>query len=454
MNNDDELFIFFKKKQKECPKGISLRREGKNLYLVFIWPDIHKRLPKGCNCDFTEIGIITAVDKANKICNALKTLKLASEFWSWYDSSILEKNTLENDLLTYREIFTQIENEYFNGRNKNTKRKRSKDIPNDIATFHCYYGHIFLCFPDLDAYPTWEVIKSILFSWKQGSKTFKDVYSVIKKICEMSANSKELLVKLSKIKCEQTEFKKIQSISLEQFLTWYKEQLDSIPTIKDPNHRKAKKSWLWVIAIILVYGLRPTEVTAAKNLTKPVTIGEVVIPALNDPDNHDLLLVLDDFTYFGTSIKTGGRICKPMVTDKELIDLLDIKNPDLPICNPQPDSKAISTIDLFANNLRRKLKNYKCPVTETYALRHLANQLGELYGIPQEIRARSLGHSVAMNDSVYKARNNTQTTIDLLTNHSKLPISLNLAKEKLTAMGINTTDPTVETIIRVIYQLG
>jgi len=53
-------------------------------------------------------------------------------------------------------------------------------------------------------------------------------------------------------------------------------------------------------------------------------------------------------------------------------------------------------------------------------------------GIPLEVRAQSLGHTPAMNDSVYKKRQHTQTTIDLLLNSNSQAIdfvtALNEAK--------------------------
>jgi hypothetical protein len=455
---DNDLSDFFGRKIKECPKGVKIKIFKDNIYLRFTLPYLENdtkdtRVIKPCNCTFSETGIILAVDKAHKVAEALKRFRLSSEFWTWYNNEILEKSSLENDLLTYRDIFQIISDRYWSGRNRNTGRKRSQDIANDVATFSGYYRIVFNKFPNHDHYPTWPVIKSVLFSWTQGTKSFKDVYTVIMRICELSANSKELLGKLEKIDSTQSEFKESQSISLNEFLNWYIPQLEQTNSIKDTNHKKSKKSWLWVIAMIVVYGLRPSEIAAAKNLLQPITIGEITIPALNDPENQDLLLVLDDFTYFGTSIKTGGRICKPMTTDKELIKKLDIQNPSLLIINFDKDIKPESIVKGFNSRIRIKLERYKCPVTETYALRHLSNQLGELYGIPQEIRARSLGHSVAINESIYKKRSNTETTINLLTNYSRLPISLNLAKEKLTAMGIDITDPLVEKIIKIIYQI-
>jgi integrase len=459
-NNDtgytgySDLLVFFKRKCRECPKGVTLRlNQRKYIQLQFIDPATDKRTAKPCNVKFTEEGIILAVGKAHKVAIALNTCENSNDFWSWYDRVILEINQIENNLKTYGEIFAQIETEFFNGRNKNTKRKRSKKVPNDLNTFERQYGIVFNRFTNLESYPTWEVINSVLFSWEQGSKSFKDVYTVIKKICELSANSKELLPKLEQIDNKQYDFKDKQSISLEQYLNWYKDCYSQIEQIKHPDHRRARKQWLWVTAILVVYGLRPSEVAAIQNLTNPVTIDNITFKSLDDPDNQDLLLVLGDTTYFGTTIKTGKRICAPMTNDRELIELLQIQTPDLPIVHFKENATSKFKVNCFSGDLRKRLISYKCPITQPYALRHLANQLGELHGIPQEIRARSLGHSVAINDSVYKARNNTETTVSLLTNHSKLPIAYNLAQQKLQDHGFNLDDPQVINILKIIYQL-
>ena len=76
-----------------------------------------------------------------------------------------------------------------------------------------------------------------------------------------------------------------------------------------------------------------------------------------------------------------------------------------------------------------------------------------MYGIPQEIRARSMGHSTIVNETVYKKRSNVQTTIDLLTNSSKQPMSLEMAKESLMNKGIELSNETVKSVLVVVYQL-
>jgi hypothetical protein len=450
----EDLLAFIKRKAKECPQGVTLKLDkGKYLQLQFIFPDTGKRSAKPCNVKFTEEGVIMAIAKAHKVAEALKKFNTSSEFWSWYDKEILEKNEIENNLKTYREIFKKIEDEYFNGYNPNTKRPRSKNDTSDLANYQNYLGSLLDKFSNLDSYPNWPEIESVLFTWKKGTKTFKDKYYGIKKICELAANGRELLAKLEKINPEQVQFKEKQSISIDQFLNWYESCYFEIQSLKTQISREARIKWLWVASMVVVYGLRPTEIAAAKNLTEPITIDGVHFKAISDRTNKDMLLVLGDRTYFDVTIKTGNRICTPMCTDKNMLERLHIYDVDLPIYTPKTGSQPKTITRGFSRLLRNNLINWGCPVSEMYAFRHLANQLGEMHGIPQEIRARSLGHSVAVNDKIYKSRRNIKTTVDLLTRYVKQPLPLDMAKQQLTNLGFNLDDPSVKTIFRVIYQL-
>jgi len=435
---------------KRLPKGVRLKRD-KNKYLSFqiTIPDRKSRVTKNSGCDLTDTGIYAALDKAWKIRKALDEFTSETEFWEWYDVEILGKNKLVNDKLTYRDIFERIESEFWNSRNKNTKRKRSKGIPNDVATFSDYYLSVFNKFPNWDKQPNWEGVKSVLFNWEQGTKRFKDAYAVIKKICSYAPNADKLLGLLGEIDSKQTIFKERQSISLNQFLEWRQKTLNEASTEKQLEIRE---SWLWVCSMCVVYGLRPSEVAAIKNLTVSYSKDNVTIPALNKKENQELLIVLGNETYFGTTIKTGSRICKPLVVDKNLIEKLNIQNPRLPIYIPQ-SKKSITISGGFARRLRANLIDWKSPITQVYAFRHLSNQLGEQYGIPQEIRARSLGHSVSVNESVYKDRTNFQTSVDLLTKHSKQPLDYITACNKLEQLGFDLSDKSLRAILRVIYQL-
>jgi malonyl CoA-acyl carrier protein transacylase len=57
------------------------------------------------------------------------------------------------------------------------------------------------------------------------------------------------------------------------------------------------------------------------------------------------------------------------------------------------------------------LKKWNAPITQTHALRHLANQNGKQAGISAEDRAANLGHSVGMNTATYLKREATNTRL-------------------------------------------
>ncbi|MBD2546917.1 MULTISPECIES: hypothetical protein [Planktothricoides] len=194
--------------------GLKLER-NKYIRLQFIDPATGKRTNKACDCNsFTTDNVISAYQKAIKVHNALQTFTKASEFWEWYDREILGENKITNDLITYREIFQDIENEYFRGNHRNTKRKRTRDTNqmgriSDHASFHSNYGYIFAKFPDWNKYPTWDEIKSVWFTVGtnsqlakkhnlpdgQGTKSFHDAKFAIIAICERCPNADELIKK-------------------------------------------------------------------------------------------------------------------------------------------------------------------------------------------------------------------------------------------------------------------
>ncbi|KKD40039.1 hypothetical protein [Limnoraphis robusta] len=440
------------KKGGQMPKGISFHiSNNKYLYLQFKNPFTGTRVPQDVNVPFDESGVYQARDKAWKIKDAFNKLTTASEFDEWFKREIKEVNELVNDLKTYREIIQELEDEYFDGVNVNTKRPRSRDIPNDASTWKKGNLDYFKKLPDWDKYPTWQELKTALFTYKQGVNSFKKCYYALRKIAEKCPNNKQLLERFGEIDPEQTKFKDKQSVSWQEFLDW--REMVTNKNLRRGRDTLARKSWLWVTSMCILYALRPSEIAAAINLDKPYTKDGVTIPAISDPSNKTLLLVLGDFTYFGTSIKTGGRVCKPVTTNPEIIELLQIREISLYQYKPRPNSLPENICTGFNGIHSSYMNRHKAPATEIYAFRHLGNQLGEMYGVPQEIRARSMGHSVQQNDSTYKKRKNLQTTVDILLNHSKQPLSLELAKDELERLGFDLENELIQSVLKVIYQL-
>ncbi len=456
--NYGDLMAFYDRKRKECPKGVSLKlQEGKHLVLQFINPSTSKRSSKTCGVVFTEKGIIEAIDKAYAVSEALKRYSTSSEFWEWYDNEILNKNQIINDLKTYREIFKEIENNFFKGKHRNTGRPRERDINkpggvSDWNSFRRQYQVIFNLFPNWDNYPTWEEMKSIWDNLKQGTKSFKDAKTTMLAIAELTPNSSKLIKQINSINATQTIFRDKQSIDLDTFLNWHKEQSEPTPIYSRDDWKTAKESWLWVASMCVLYGLRPSEVAASLNLTEPYTKdGVTIYPIIDSINNPNCTLVIGEFTYFGSSTKTGFRVINP-VPLKHLWNELKIRNPLLPTYTPREGSKPESIVVGFDNQFDSRMTSYQCPVTQQYAFRHLYNQLLEMCGVSTTIRSRLMGHSETTNTGTYKKRRNLKTELAIINNtNDKQPLPLNIAKQQLEINGFNLEDNSVKAMLQGFF---
>ena len=403
--------------KKQAPRGVTLVKGGNNIYLQFKTPNKSRSKYK-CNCAFSIDGMIDAVRKAHKVKEKLSTLDSEAEFWEWYKSEIEQEVQLADDQLTFGEAIKIVEDDFW-GRPNRRKEPRSKNNPSHIQSWNVTYYNFYKHLPQ-DSQVSLGNITKTLANWQKGTKAYRGAVSAMKKLARLT-KSKNILLTLEEIDCTQTEFTELQSLNLEQFLEWRNNTLGINKTLHTNSRLDVRKAWLWVFSTQMVYALRISEVFAIKNLFESyITKDGIEIPPLNDPQNTDNLIYIGEKTILGTTVKTGKRIARPNVPPKypNLIDILDIKTPLVP--TNKPSTKNPGTLSKFyAKEARKKLVKWNAPFTQTHADRHLGNINGMQAGIPLEVRAQSMGHTPAMNDSVYKKRQSTQTTIDLLLNSNQ-----------------------------------
>jgi hypothetical protein len=405
----ETLLADFKRYQSQTPKGISLQNK-RNRTIILKFKINGSDKSKGCNCAFTLEGMSSALIKARLVADRLKTATSIVEFEAWYDEVILEKNKIVDDRLTFKEAIAIVEGDYWN-RYDRRNRKRDKTNASNIdawyRTYGCYYKY-------LPSHKTVNIdsVLAVLDRWNVGTRSYKYALSAFKKLARMSKRN-DILDALEAKPTNQTSFMKLQNLTLEDFLAWRVRTLTELPSNAKIEVRRA---WLWVFSMQIVYGLRIHEVFAIANLDKPfVTVDGVTITALSDLRNNTHIIVVKDTTNLNTTTKTGYRLARPLIPPKypNLIELLDIQCPLLPANRPR--STDAGTIRRFyATTARQKLIMWNSPISQTHALRHLANINGIQAGIPIEVRAISLGHSPTMNESTYKKRCATQTMLDLL----------------------------------------
>jgi hypothetical protein len=413
----ESLLSDFKRYQKQTPKGLGLTKKGQGIYLQFKTPSTSRK-QYACGCNFTLDGMVDALSKAHKVAEKLKSLKSEVEFWQWYDKEIKQESQLVDDRLTFGEAIAIVEADFWS-RLSRTKNKRDKDSPSDINSYRETYGKFYKHLP-LDKLLTQQGIQVVIDKYKKGTRTYRYVVSAMKKLALMN-HRRDIHDKLSQLDIAQTEFNELQTLSLEDFLAWRSKVLGIGVTLDRRCKIESRKAWIWVFSVQIVYGLRLSEVFAIKNLTEPYTTKDgVSIPALNNPENTDNLIYIGDKTTIGTKVKTGKRIARPQIPPKypDLIERLDVKESLLPLSKPKSKNPE-SLVKFFSKEARTRLLRWDAPFTQTHADRHLGNINGIQAGIPLEIRAQSMGHTPAMNDSVYKKRQSTQTTIDLLLNSNQ-----------------------------------
>jgi integrase len=402
---------------KRTPRGVTLAKGGNSIYLQFKTPNTPRSKHK-CACAFSIDGMHEAIRKSHLVKAKLTSLTSEVEFWNWYEKEIEEKQRLVDDRITFGEAIALVEDDFWN-RPSRTKRKRDKLSHSDLSSWHrtygCFYNHL----------PQGRVvdltnIQEVINKQKRGTRNYKYVVSAMKKLVR-AIKRQDILEELEDINVIQTENATLQTITTEQFLNWRDKVLGVSTQSKETWNAEGRKSWIWAFSMQVVYGLRLSEVFAIANLTEPLISDDgVPIPALNDPANTENIIFIKSKTNLNTTVKTGFRMSRPNIPPKypDLMERLDIKNCLLPSNRPTSNNP-LRTNKFYTRMARQRLVNWDAPVTQTHALRHLANINGIQAGIPQEVRAQSMGHTVQMNESVYKKRQSTQTTIDLLLNSNQ-----------------------------------
>jgi hypothetical protein len=410
----ESLLKDFERYRKQSPRGVSLAKKDKTIVLQFKIGN-KSRSQYGCNCSFTLDGMVDALSKARKVAEALKTFTSEVEFWQWYDKEIKGIGQIKNDVLTFGEAIAKVEQDFWN-RLSRTRRKRDKNNPSDQSSWNDTYGSFYKLLP-VEKKINFKDMLAVVMSKREGTRVKRYAVSAMKVLARKSKRE-DILSELKEIDVTQTEFLELQTVELGDFLEWRKKVLGITSSLHHRVDIETRQRWIWVFSMQIVYGLRLSEVFAICNLDSDYKVSErEVLSCYNHPDNPHHLIYIGDMTIFGTTVKTGKRLARPLVPPKypNIIDELGILVPKVPL--NRPTSNNAGTIKRFAvKTASQFLKDWNAPFTQTHADRHLANINGMQAGIPLEVRAQSLGHTPAMNDATYKKRQRLQTTIDLLTN--------------------------------------
>ena len=348
----ETLLVDFKRYQKQTPKGVSMSRKNGNIYFKFTVGS--KRGEYACNCSFTLDGMVSALSKAHKVADALKSFTSESEFREWYDREIKEVGKIENDLLTFRDAIAVVEDDFWRRKDRRGN-KRIKGHPSHERSYRETYGRFYEHLPQHKAINLKDIIAT-LNRWQQGSKTYKDAMSAYRGLVRKNGYD-SIYKELKKIDSKQTEFRECQTITLEEFIEWRNKVLGITVELDPRCNLDTRKAWLWVFGVQITYGLRIAEVFAIKNLDKPAydSKNKLIVHAYNDTANNPhRLIYLGKETNIGTTIKTGERLARPMIPPKypNLYTDWELDKPKLPENKPRNGSNHKTLSGFYCNKAR------------------------------------------------------------------------------------------------------
>jgi hypothetical protein len=349
----------------------------------------------------------------------------------------------ESSPLTFAEAIAKQADVYWFGVDRK-RRFRDRTNISQQATYRDVYGRFYALLPADKLFNTQDLLDA-LATKERGTKVYGDCLFALRKLAAVAEHSGAIAA-LAQIKHVQVKFADLQNAELDSFLNW---MIQCRLSAKE-QYREQRERWLWVYAMQLVYGFRVSEVFAIANLTEPFrTKDGVTIPALRDTSNLKMIAVVGEYTLSGTTTKTGYRLAAPMLppSHPNLINDLDIRGGSPPVIN-------IGTQDpgeirrRYAHNAGMMLRKWEAPITQTHALRHLANQNGKQAGISAEDRAANLGHSVTMNTATYLKREATNTRLAAIDAQNTRMMPLEGAIEVLKRVGAT---PEAIAVVSEIY---
>lgn len=292
----------------------------------------------------TPAGLKVAIAKAKDIDNAL--------LWEKFDWEPFLKGNQKPP-----ETVAEWVNRYETRHWEQTLRNPTKE-----NSYHKNYRLLFNRLPQ-DELLTIELLRSTILSETQpGSRSRKGFAIAFRRLADFAGLDPSVLKELSKLGKGYTS-KSVEPRSLPRD----EEIVDLWESVKNP-------AWQWVISILAIYGLRPHEIFRIRT---------------DKIDEDPPILEVEEET------KTGWRIVYPSYGKG-----WDMMTPHI-VKYPNIETEGKNNNQL-GNKVSQEFRELKIPFPP-YNLRHAYAQRMYKQGFSDTFIARSMGHSVAVQRSVYRA---------------------------------------------------
>lgn len=298
--------------------SLKLYNKGGNHYvfLRFTIPTIGKptRVNWSCHCDYSVKGINDALDKAKSVSSKLSTFESLTEFKHWYDTTIKGEQKVSDDRITFSDAINKVD-DYFWSLKGRVKNPNVPGYNNWMSSWEHTYGKYFKLLPPNKLFNFKDINEVI--SQNTGAAQ-KNCIRAMVKLCDL-AGFNSFSVKLKTLSLHSprpstptspsTPHRDLQTIGIKEFINLY----DAVSEYGNSNayakrYKESRKRWLWVFSMQVIYGMRVHEVFSIMNLDHPYrTKDGVMIPALKEKGNKEMVAVVGTYTVINTTTKTHYR---------------------------------------------------------------------------------------------------------------------------------------------------
>lgn len=350
------------------------------------------------------------VEEAEKIAQMVTNQLTANQFtWGWFNNLIGKPTSEQTKQLTCKEMVEQYKEYYF-------KQRKDNKVPKVSWYQNC--SNIETTFNNIDKPISLSLIREVIECTANNSEARKTTLNgLVGFLKYFDISDYKQIVK--NYKANNKIKRKVRNVpNDEKIIEIYKNGF--VPRQKCPKkyfHRYSQ--WQFLYSLLATYGLRIHEAWNIANWDKPVTLkggdwvaidldndnsielqrdaGDLIIPAILDPNNKDYILCIKHDT------KTGYRMTMPIspeghnwIEEFNLLQPLNLPDIEEPLKRTGDDKGGTTCTSSTCDWFKRHKYGFA-----PHDLRHAYNHRGHYMSYNPKALADSLGHSVTMNSTGY-----------------------------------------------------
>ena len=390
-------------------KRATIKVKGNSLTLVFTYHDGKGNPQKNVGLGAIPVSA-KGIEEAEVIARSVTKRLVSGKFdWDWFNDLIGKDTSEQTKQLTCKEMVEQYKKHYFKQREGNKSVKSGWYIGHDV---------IEKKLGNLEEPLSLSLVREVIETKENNSNVRAKVLNGLAGLLKYFDNTDYKKV-IKDYKANNNPRPKKRNVPNDKRIIEVYET-GFVPTNKTPKRYVYRyPQWQFLYGLLATYGLRVHEAWNIANWDEPVTLkngdwltidvddddeislqcsgGDMIIPAILDPNNKEYILCIKHAT------KTGYRMAMPLspeghdwIEEFNLLQPLNLPDVKDSLGKFNKNRGAYRCTDKTGEWFRNRKYGFA-----PHDLRHALNHRGHLMGYNPKALADSLGHSMKMNSTGY-----------------------------------------------------